>query len=104
MDNKILMSILAQLQKTHTQRQTLYIMGGIIIMGGISIYYLKKNNNAQSYNIKSLTGINGTLTAHVGKQEQVLSQKQGKINQLEIDNQQLSQTIASLRQEKPQEN
>jgi len=98
------MSILAQLQKTNTQRQTLYIMGGIFIIGFIGIYNLRKKNIDQSDNIKSLTCNNDILADQADKQEQLLSQKQGKINQLEIDNQQLSQTIASLRQEKPQEN
>lgn len=100
MDNKALMSILAQLQKNHNQKQVLYFMGGTIFIGGMIMFYLHKQNTALSNNIKSLTGINESLAARAEEQEQEISQNRYKINQLEKNNQQLSQTINSMRQEK----
>lgn len=100
MDNKALMSILAQLQKNHNQKRALYLMGGTIFIGGMIMFYLNKKNTAQSNNIKSLTGINEILTARAEEQEQELSLNRYKINELEKNNQQLSQTINSMQQEK----
>lgn len=99
MDNKVLMSILAQLQKNHNQKQAIYLMCGTILLGGIVMVYLSKKNTALSNNIKSLNGINDSLADQLGQQEQELSIKQWKINQLEKDNHQLSQNIVTLRQE-----
>lgn len=95
MNNTHLMALLKKVNQNNTQRKCIYVMGGIIVLTSIGLYFLSEKSKNQKSDIRTLNELKKDLAIKTQQQQDVLLQKEEYIKKLVNENQALQRTLVA---------
>lgn len=95
MNNTDLMALLKKVNQNNTQRKCIYVMGGIIVLTSIGLYFLSEKSKNQKSDIRTLNELKKGLAIKTQQQQDVLLQKEEYIKKLVNENQALQRTLVA---------